>query len=86
MISFRIVQSFMTTPHEPRGRLNCVVWRFASRLIISSSVLRGELMNMRFRLVTRFCEDMCSRIDYMSPEFYDDVTYMVLVLTEYYWN
>ena len=43
-------------------------------------------MNMRFRLVTRFCEDMCSRVDYMSPEFYDDVTYMVLVLTEYYWN
>ena len=58
-------------------------------------------MNMRFRLVTRFCEDMCSRVDYVSPEFCedmhswadhvslklcDDVTYMVLVLTEYYWN
>ncbi|KAI5316281.1 hypothetical protein L3X38_045457 [Prunus dulcis] len=29
-------------------------------------------MNIRFRLVTRFCQDMCSRVDFMSPEFCED--------------
>ncbi|KAI5347430.1 hypothetical protein L3X38_015309 [Prunus dulcis] len=63
----------MTTPHESRGLLNCVVLGFAFRLIISSYVLRGELMDMCFRMITRFCENMCSRVDLVSLEFSEDM-------------
>ena len=35
-VAFGIVQSFMIIPHESRGCLNCVVWGFEFRLIMSS--------------------------------------------------
>ncbi|CAL2236914.1 unnamed protein product [Prunus armeniaca] len=34
---------------------------------------RGDLIDMRFGLITRFYKDMSSRADYVSPELCEDM-------------